>query len=115
LDTETTCKKSSVVILKNTPNPNDPSTALLTVCVDLTRPADIAKDFARELRKLPAVPLPSRKLDPRLFSALRLVEKGLSLREASNATFGNDKKASALCRLRAAFINAASEATCEKH
>ena len=115
-DPQESSKNSSVVILNTTPNPNDPSTAVVTVCVDLTRPADIARDFARELRKLPALPLPCRKQDPKLYQALRLMDdKGLSYREASNATFGHDKRASALCRLRAGFLNAASEALREKH
>lgn len=114
-DPQEPSKNSSVVILKTTPNPNDPSTAVVTVCIDLTRPADIARDFARELGKLPTLPLPSRKQDPKLFEALRLVEEeGLSYREASNATFGHEKRYSAIRRLAIGFQSAAIEATREK-
>ena len=104
-------KPSSVIILSATNQPGAAHTAVVTACVDLTRPREIAHDFARALRQCSTIALPARAMDPKLYVALELVEKGLSLAKACEKTYGDARKASSLCRLRSALSNAGTAAT----
>src|ERR1017187_10184494 len=102
--------KPSVIILSATNQPGTQS-AVVTVCVDLTRPGELARDFARALRQCPTCALPARSMDPKLYMALELVGKGLSLAKACEKTYGDARKASSLCRLRSALSNAGTAST----
>ena len=71
-------KPSSVIILEAINQPGAHA-AVVKACVDLTRPREIANDFARALRQCSTIALPARAMDPKLYLALELAEKGLSL------------------------------------
>src|ERR1017187_5857147 len=99
-------KAAAVIILSAVEQP-DSHIAVVTACVDLTRPSAIGRDFARALRQCTAIALPARAQSPKLYKALELKERhGLSFRKASELVFGSPNKASALCRLASAGLNA---------
>jgi hypothetical protein len=104
--TAPTIKPSSVIIFSATEQPGT-HTAVVTVCVDLTRPSAIGRDFARALRQCSTIALPARSMDPKLYDALKLMKQGLSIAKACENTYGNTRKVSSLCRLRSGLLNAA--------